>query len=276
MARDLKRNSILIVDDEPEIRDVLSIMLAEEGFRVRTAGDGEEALKKIKEAEPDLILLDMNMPKMGGIVFYHNIASAYDGTPRYPVLVLTARHDLKQTFADFQVDGFMTKPFQYDELNRKIVEILEKHYSTAGPAPAAIEAAPAKKRTTSTPSILIMEDDPALFDGLVVKFMNSGYEVLAAKNSRMTLKAATYDNPSAIFIKISNPTVNSPELALAEAIRKIDSAKQIPIVIYPHKSLKISGSFAHHIIETVPGTRVLEICDPDLILSEFEKIIKGR
>lgn len=275
MGHDPNRNSILIVDDEPEIRDVLSIMLLEEGFRVRTACDGEEALLKIKEDEPDLILLDMNMPKMGGIVFYHNIASAYDGTPRYPVLVLTARHDLKQTFDDFQVDGFMTKPFQYDELNKKIVEILEKHYPTEKKPITEADAPAAKKPVKKTPpTILITEDDAALFDGLVVKFMNSGYEVVSAKNNHMALKSATYDNPNAIFIKISNPTVNSPELALAEAIRKIDSAKDIPIVIYPHKSLKISGTFAHHIVETISGSRVLEICDPDLILSEFEKIIQ--
>jgi two-component system OmpR family response regulator len=116
--------NILIVDDEPDIRDTLALMLSEEGYRVRTACDGVDALKSISIQEPDLILLDMNMPKMGGIVFYHNIANTYDGSSKYPVIVLTARGDLENLFTDFKIDGFMTKPFDFEILMNKIHTIL--------------------------------------------------------------------------------------------------------------------------------------------------------
>jgi DNA-binding response OmpR family regulator len=123
-----KHNNILIVDDEPDIREVMGMMLAENGYRIRTAEDGIQALEMIKEEAPDLILLDMNMPRMSGVVFYQNIANTHGGGSKYPVLIITGRTALEQVFKDFEVDGFISKPFNFDDLNAQVAKTLAKHY----------------------------------------------------------------------------------------------------------------------------------------------------
>ena len=106
--------SILIVEDDDEIRDFLSLVLQQEGYAIRTAQNGAVALRTIDQAPPELILLDMRMPVMDGWAF----AQAYRGRPgpHAPILVLTAARDAEQRAREIQADGYLGKPFNLDEL----------------------------------------------------------------------------------------------------------------------------------------------------------------
>ncbi len=119
------QKTILLIDDEADLVLMMHDILTKRGYRVLTAHNGEEGLKKIKHDEPHLIILDMNMPKMGGIAFYEAI-SAQDGKSRYPVLVLTARSNLEQLFRSFEIDGFIRKPFEIQDLLEEVKTILSK------------------------------------------------------------------------------------------------------------------------------------------------------
>lgn len=112
----MSQEKILIIDDEKEIIDLLNEFLSAEGYAVTSASNGNEALKCLEKIEPDLIILDMVMPKGGGVSFYHSIARKTDGSSRYPVLILTGRSEYENVFHDLNIDGFMTKPFQTSEL----------------------------------------------------------------------------------------------------------------------------------------------------------------
>ena len=273
MAPPQKRNCVLVVDDEPQIRDVMSLMLSEEGYRILTAANGEEALEVLKEKTPDLIILDMNMPKMGGIVFYHNIASSYDGTPKYPVMVLTARSHLEELFKDFQVDGFMSKPFKFEDLVTEIEAILKRRYSPEGKLLPLRAGTPTERKIKKTRRALVIEEQWEKFNAVVTRFMNAGYDVLAAKNEKLAIQIANLDQPDAIFIKLKSVMPDSPDIALGQAIRSLEKAKNMPIFFYLPSALKVFPSVLEQIEKQVPGARVLEGSDPEILFKAFESIL---
>ncbi|HEY1387706.1 MAG TPA: response regulator [Ktedonobacterales bacterium] len=110
----IEQRPILVVDDDDTIAMTLESFLVEEGYPVMVAHNGQEALERVEESSPAVILLDMKMPVMDGWAF----ASAYrqqDG-PHAPIIVMTAAHDSRQRASEIAADGFVPKPFDLDEL----------------------------------------------------------------------------------------------------------------------------------------------------------------
>lgn len=118
---------ILVVDDEPDLREMIQYQLASQGFKVETAVNGLDALDKLKTINPNLIILDMNMPEMGGQEFFRKISDLHN-IPQYPILALTANVSIKGLFQEFNVEGYIAKPFTFEELLRAIIIILDKNY----------------------------------------------------------------------------------------------------------------------------------------------------
>ena len=105
---------ILVVEDDQEIRDFLALVLEGEGYAVRTAPNGAVALELIREAPPQLILLDMRMPVMDGWTFVRAYRS--QPGPHAPIVVQTAARDAQQTAREVQADGYLGKPFDLKDL----------------------------------------------------------------------------------------------------------------------------------------------------------------
>jgi len=117
------QRKILLIDDDPSLRVTVGQFLRFEKYDVTTAESGEAALEVLKTLRPNLIILDMSMPGMGGIGFLQRITGE-DKKPRYPVLVLTARSQMAEFFSTVDVDGFMAKPADPDELLQEVARIL--------------------------------------------------------------------------------------------------------------------------------------------------------
>ena len=116
---------ILVVDDVPDNVDILQMRLESQGYEVVTAGDGVEALEKIRELLPDLVLLDIMMPKMDGIETVKQIKA--DGSlPFIPVLLVTARADAKDVIAGLEsgADDYLTKPVDHAALSARVRAML--------------------------------------------------------------------------------------------------------------------------------------------------------
>ncbi len=119
--------TVLIVDDEPNIVLSLKFLVSQQGYEVRTAGSGEEALQSLREQVPDLVLLDIMMPKPDGYEVCQKIRS----TPEWkdiPVIMLTAKGrdvERQKGFA-MGADDYITKPFATSELVAKVRAVLEK------------------------------------------------------------------------------------------------------------------------------------------------------
>ena len=116
--------TILVVDDEPAIFELIKALLEPEDIKIVIAHNGEEGLKLLVNMIPDLIILDMNMPKMSGIEFYSKIVKPADATLTLPVLVLTGRGNMKEMFEGLNVNGFLTKPFKAMDLIVTVKQIL--------------------------------------------------------------------------------------------------------------------------------------------------------
>jgi CheY-like chemotaxis protein len=118
--------NVLVVDDEPNIVLSLKFLITQEGYEVRTASSGEEALKALAEQVPDLILLDVMMPKPDG----YEVCQKIRATPEWkdiPVIMLTAKGrdvEKEKGFA-MGADDYITKPFATKELVAKVQAILK-------------------------------------------------------------------------------------------------------------------------------------------------------
>ena len=104
---------ILIVDDDPDLRECLQIMLTSMGFEVTCAANGQEALNDMEGHDPDLILLDMKMPVMDGWEFCR-VLEGRDSRP--PIVVVTAAPDPAGRAAEVHAEGWLGKPFEYADL----------------------------------------------------------------------------------------------------------------------------------------------------------------
>jgi two-component system, OmpR family, response regulator MprA len=116
--------TILVVDDDRKITDMLRRTLIYEGYRVVTAADGEEALSKAQAERPDLVILDWLMPKLNGI----ETAKALRTTDATPILMLTARDAVEQRVEglDSGVDDYLVKPFAPEELLARLRALLRR------------------------------------------------------------------------------------------------------------------------------------------------------
>ena len=117
--------TILVVDDEPQIRRVMRSTLSSHGYVISEAKSGEEALDSIRKERPDLVLLDVNMPGMGGIEACREIRRASDA----PIIMLTVRNAERDKVAalDAGADDYVVKPFGIEELLARIRAALRRY-----------------------------------------------------------------------------------------------------------------------------------------------------
>ncbi|MDD5658303.1 MAG: response regulator [Elusimicrobia bacterium] len=118
----MNRKKILVVDDDPSIREILATQLSRLNFETFTAADGREAVETFKTAKPDLVLMDMMMPVMDGLAACQKIRALEKKGGRVPILFLTARdtrHD-QISSALSGGDDFITKPISLQELRERV------------------------------------------------------------------------------------------------------------------------------------------------------------
>jgi DNA-binding response OmpR family regulator len=130
---------ILIVDDEAAIRDVLAVYLRDEGFIVEEAADGRAALQSAAAATPDLMLLDLNLPKVSGVEVFRRIRETSD----VPVIMLTARMDEIDRIVGLELgaDDYIGKPFSPREVVARVKTVLRRSRRVA-PMVEAVPAGP--------------------------------------------------------------------------------------------------------------------------------------
>jgi len=165
---------ILVVDDEVGIRELICDALSMSEFQTQTASDGLEALTRIRRERFDLIILDINLPKLDGLSLLEKIRK--EGS-QVPVLILSARRDRNDITTGLKngADDYLTKPFGIEELVLRVKAILRRSNSEANP----------KNQLTCGPIRIDLDRYQATFKGEIVELSATEFRLLEALILRM-------------------------------------------------------------------------------------------
>jgi len=192
--------------------------LESRGFVLQTAFSAEEGLKKLKVWEPDLIVLDIALSRMGGVAFLKRLVAEH-GCTRYPVIVFTAEREMEQLCRHLPISGFVLKSMYGAELLRKITQVLTEKRSVK-----EVEAVPVKT------VVLLGEDEQVLQETIRATLERGGYEVLTAASGPEVMDRALMEKPDIVLMKEVLAGMNGS--AVAARLKSTGKARHTPIILY--------------------------------------------
>lgn len=130
---------ILVVEDDPHIREFVSIALQDAGYRVAKAADGEAAVEWLRGAQPEALVLDMGLPLVDGAEVARISRALYDGA--VPIVIVSAKGDLAAEARELGASAFLRKPFLIEELESVLARAIGSRDSLTGPQRATAERA---------------------------------------------------------------------------------------------------------------------------------------
>jgi GAF domain-containing protein/CheY-like chemotaxis protein/anti-sigma regulatory factor (Ser/Thr protein kinase) len=201
--------TVLVIDDEPAVRDLMQRFLTREGFRVVTAHGGEEGLRRARELRPDAITLDVMMPGMDGWAVLSAL-KADAAVADIPVIMLTIVDDKNLGYA-LGASDYLTKPIDRERL----VTVLKQHRRDL--------------------PVLVVDDDAGLRQLLRRMLEPEGYAVVEARDGREALERLRDVSPSVILLDLMMPEMDGFEF-VAE-FRRHEAWRAIPIVVVTAKDL---------------------------------------
>jgi len=205
--------TVLIVDDDPAVHDVLSATLGREGYVLLHARDGAEALAIMRKTPPDIVTLDVQMPKIDGWSVL-GIMKSEAALQHIPVIMLTIVDDRNLGFS-LGASEFMTKPIDRNRLSALLRKL-----------------APAKEDST----ILIVDDDADVRELVANTVRGAGMTPAQAANGREALGwLSNHQPPALVLLDLMMPEVDG--FAFLEKVRDFDSMKDVPIVVLTAKDL---------------------------------------
>jgi len=277
----MAKNRILVIDDDFDIRSLIADVLSSEGYEVLTAADGQRGLEIAEKTSVDLIILDINMPKMGGIAFYRHMENPYDGTPKVPILVLTGRDSLEDMFKDLKIEGFMTKPFKMSGLLKTVQDVFKKIVDRRS---ASVLQAPEKlipnEASAATPQkakkILLAEEDDNSFNQLRGSLQNAGYGVDHAKLLSEVFSAAQSQRPNLILMKLATTNLLGPEMMLVARLHRTAETASLPLMLYISKDINLDERTSVKICSGSGVVGVVQHSNFSEVLPSVDKYFSGR
>lgn len=197
-----RQTRILVVDDEANIRELLTQEFTEAGYAVSTASNGREALQKVRAERPDLVVLDVMMPEMNGF----DVAAVLKNDPAtmdIPIVILSIVQDRERGFR-LGVDRYLTKPIDTDLLFREVGTLIEQK--------------------TSHKRVLVVDEDASTVKTLTDVLTSRGYSVVEAKGEDLVSRAVAVQ-PDIILL-------NSVTSAQSPAVRMLRFEKGLENVLF--------------------------------------------
>jgi DNA-binding response OmpR family regulator len=225
----MQEGRVLVVDDEPMVRETLGQVLSDEGYMVDLAVDGETALERVRAARPDAILLDLMMPGMNGRQFLQ----ALRDEPAYahvPVMIMTAVHGLEVNLATLGASEVVEKPFNVEELLNKVALAVyrSRESHTSGPFPV-IPSPPEPVPEPERGVVLLVEHDRSRLQQLDMMLSARGYTVVSMTRALVQLsRLARALRPRAILLDWVSEGVGQVVRELADT----SGLEQIPILVF--------------------------------------------
>ncbi len=245
--------TILVVDDEPDTVFVLKTRLVHSGFKVVTAVDGEEAIKKVCEESPDLIILDLMLPGIGGEEVCKKLKEN-SITKDIPVMILSAKIGNAYTGADLEcrAEGYFGKPYDSKVILNKIHDLL-------GPLREDVHPSSVKR-------ILIIDDNEQDKKAMKIALHQIGLqEIYGAGNGQEAIEMVKLLKPDIVTLDIFLPDING--YFLCQRIKEMKDVSPIIIVVagfnqaveaYQQISHNIHCSFADIFLEKSSNYKTLQ------------------
>jgi signal transduction histidine kinase/CheY-like chemotaxis protein len=197
---------VLVIDDEPSVRELMIRFLSKEGFRVEAASSGEEGLRKARQLKPDAITLDVMMPGMDGWAVLASL-KADPVLANIPVIMLTIVSDKNMGYA-LGASEYMTKPIDRD----KLITILKK-YQCDEPICR----------------ILVVEDDVPTREMIARTLEKEGWQIDQAENGRVALERVAQNKPGLILLDLMMPEMDG--FQFVGELRKNEEWRSLPIIV---------------------------------------------
>jgi DNA-binding response OmpR family regulator len=201
---------ILLIEDEQVLADVLISKLQKEGYETNVAYEGEDGYKKILEWKPELILLDIVLPKMNGYEILEKMQAASN---KIPVIVISNSGqpvEIERTKKLGAVDHLVKTQFDPAEVITKVNTYLNTGQTTPAAPPSPINpATPTENRGIK---VLLAEDDKFLRDICGTKLMKEGFQVVEAIDGQDVIKVLSKEKPNIVLLDIVLPSVNGFEI----------------------------------------------------------------
>lgn len=228
--------TILLVDDEEQVRKTTALVLERFGYKVIQAGSAEQALRMANNANFDLLLMDVVLPQMSGLSLAHKISAIRPGTPILYFSAYTSDEILEDQFEKRPGVGFIRKPYTAGAMARAVRDLLDQPVSpttVTDPTPRGTE------------SVLVVDDDPQTRRFMVKSLERLGYHILEAQDPDRALSIALKSNVDLVVVDVVLPKISGPGLARSIAVGKPDL-----------RYLFVSGTAPAELsLEPVPGDR---------------------
>ena len=202
--------TVLIVDDDPEARELLARVIRREGWKGMTASNGPEALELAREVEPSAITLDIKMPEMDGWTVLSEIQDDPE-LSEIPVILVTMVSERTRGLA-VEAEEFLTKPIDRDELVETLSEVAGEEGG----------------------SVMVVEDDAPTRELMVRTLEDAGWETVASENGEQALERLEETSPSLVLLDLMMPKMDGFEF-LARV--RLGDYEDVPVVVVTAKEL---------------------------------------
>ena len=223
-----------MIDDDKDVLLTIGDFLNLNGYTVLTATNGKDALRQLAEQKPDLIILDINMPKMNGLTFLANVQAKPEWV-NIPVYVFTGRANMEHYFENVHIAGFMAKPCLPDKLLKDIKTILTQKKQQEDRA-----------QKSGQLKLLLVEPDESRRKELTERFTQADFEVVAPSGVGDIVQKAIAEQPDGIMMQMFMEVMNATQIA--SILRMIPGTRNLPIIIYDDTSASLTQAYIapHH------------------------------
>jgi two-component system phosphate regulon response regulator PhoB len=220
-----RRYSLLLVDDDPDILNLLQSQFKDEPFEVFTAAEGESALNIVRTQKPDLVVLDINLPGLSGLEICRSL-KADKNTREIPIIMLSARREEidRVLGLEFGADDYVTKPFNTQELILRIKSVLKRVYkegeATEGFTQGDLAVDFLKHEVT-------VKGQPIQLTLTEFKLLSSLLESVGQVKTREYLLEHIWDHGEGVFSRTIDTHIQRLRTKLKEAGRYIETVRGV-------------------------------------------------